>query len=73
METLIFETIDSISDRNIIWSAYAAELSKCMTIKYLVHYCRIRKIVKVLQNEDSQHQFQCIGFVATFPFVLVWH
>ena len=64
------ESAESIPVRNLIAGIHAAELRKCAAVDCLCHCCLVTQIIEVLQQIQSEHDLQRIGFVAALSFVI---
>ena len=64
------KTAESIPVRNLIAGINTAEFRKCAAVDCLCHCCLVTQVIEVLQQIQSEHDLQRIGFVAALSFVI---
>ena len=66
----ISESADGIPIRHFIRWCYSAKLRERTAVNDFRHNAHICKIIEILQQKDSQHQFQRIRFIPALSFVI---
>lgn len=70
LDQQIAKTAKGISVRNLITGIDAAEIRKRTAVDHFCYGCLITQVIQILQQVQSQHGLQRIGFVAALSFVI---
>ena len=70
LDQQIAKTTKGISVRNLITGIDAAEIRKRTAVDHFCYGCLITQVIQILQQVQSQHGLQRIGFVAALSFVI---
>ena len=70
LDQQIAKTTKGISVRNLITGIDAAEIRKRTAVNHFCYGCLITQVIQILQQVQSQHGLQRLGFVAALSFVI---